>query len=116
MDKESSETNTFSIPSTPLSANAPCSTVIKEPELVTIIEDMPLTKEQIEEEQDFLEEAEDEFEPNEGTPLLRSTETGFEKSGSSFLTHNSQQQELHNHIHDKPGFPVHSFVPVLVVL
>ena len=90
MDKESSETNTFSIPSTPLSGNASCSTVIKEPELVTIIEDMPLTKEQIEEEQDFLEEAEDEFEPNEGTPLLRSTETGFEKSGSSFLTHNSK--------------------------
>ena len=90
MDKETSETNTFSIASS-ATVSVPCSTVIKEPELVTIIEGMPLTKEQIEEEQ-LLEAAEDEydFEPNEGTPLLRSTETGFEKSGSSFHTHNSR--------------------------
>lgn len=89
MEREGSETNA-SIASPPASVSSPCSTVIKEPELVTIIEDMPLTKEQIEEEQDLLEEPEDEFEPNEGTPLLRSTEAGFEKSGSSFFTHNSK--------------------------
>lgn len=87
MDKESLEVNTFSISA---SGCVPSITVIKEPELVTIIEDLPLTKEQIEEEQDLLEEAEDEFEPNESTPLLHSTETGFEKSGSSFFTHNSK--------------------------
>lgn len=87
MDKESLEVNTFSMSA---SSCVPSNTVIKEPELVTIIEDLPLTKEQIEEEQDLLEEAEDEFEPNESTPLLHSTETGFEKSGSSFFTHNSK--------------------------
>lgn len=89
MDKENLETNTFSV--TTASSQVPlASTVIKEPELVTIIEDMPLTMEQIEEEQDLLEEAEDELEPNENTPLIRSTETAFDKSGSSFFTHNSK--------------------------
>ena len=90
MDEESSETNTFSIATPVSSGSASTTTVIKEPELVTIIEDMPLTKEQIEEEQELLEEPNDEYEPNEGTPLLRSTELGFDKSGSSFFTHNSK--------------------------
>ena len=90
MDEESSETNTFSIATPVSSGSASTTTVIKEPELVTIIEDMPLTKEQIEEEQELLEEPDDEYEPNEGTPLLRSTELGFDKSGSSFFTHNSK--------------------------
>lgn len=94
MDKDSLETNTFSLTAAPSCTTNPAnlaSTVIKEPDLVTIIEGMPLTKEQIEEEQDLLEEAEDEheFEPNENTPLIRSNET-FEKSGSSFFTHNSK--------------------------
>jgi len=44
----------------------------------------------IEEEHELLEEDDDEYEPNEGTPLLRSTELGFEKSGSSFFTHKSK--------------------------
>lgn len=94
MDKDSLETNTFSLTAAPSCTTNPAnlaSTVIKEPDLVTIIEGMPLTKEQIEEKQDLLEEAEDEheFEPNENTPLIRSNET-FEKSGSSFFTHNSK--------------------------
>lgn len=82
--------NTISVTALPCSSTAPsATTVIKEPELVTILEDMPLTNEQIEEEQDLLEEAEDEFEPNENTPLIRSHET-LEKSDSSFFTHNSK--------------------------
>ena len=91
MDKESLESNTFPLlaPSCTTSSGNLASTVIKEPDLVTIIEGLPLTKEQIEEEQDLLEEAEDECEPNENTPLIRSYET-FEKSGSSFFTHNSK--------------------------
>ena len=90
MEKESLETNTFSLSalSCATSPSILTSTVIKEPDLVTIIEGLPLTKEQIEEEQDLLEEAEDEFGPNENTPLIRSNET-FEKSDSSFFTHNS---------------------------
>ena len=92
MDKESLETNTVVVNLTASSCTglAPvASSVIKEPDLVTILEDMPLTKEQIEEEQDLLEEAEDEFEPDENTPLIQSNET-LEKSGSSFCTHNSK--------------------------
>ena len=90
MDKDSTEMNLLSTASSPASVS--CSTVLKEPELVTIVEDMPLTTEQIEEEQ-LLEAVEDEYDiepPNEGTPLLRSSEMGFEKSGSSFCTHNSK--------------------------
>lgn len=91
MDKESLESNTFPLlaPLCTTSSGNLASTVIKEPDLVTIIEGLPLTKEQIEEEQDLLEEAEDEGEPNENTPLIRSYET-FEISGSSFVTHNSK--------------------------
>lgn len=85
MEKESLEIGAFSI-ALPVSA-----TVIKEPELVTIIEDMPLTKEQIEEEQDALEEVKEDFEIDESTPLLYSSiETGLEKSDSSFFTYNSK--------------------------
>ena len=90
MDKEGLETNTFSVtPSSCTNPAPPATTVIKEPDLVTILEGMPLTTEQIEEEQDLLEEPEDEFEPDESTPLIRSYENS-EKSGSSFFTHNSK--------------------------
>lgn len=85
MDKESLETNTFAIP-LPLSGG----TVIKEPELVTIIEGMPLTNEQIEEEQDPLEEENDDLELDESTPLLHNSGSELEKSGASFFTHNSK--------------------------
>ena len=85
MDKESLEIGALSI-ALPVSG-----TVIKEPELVTIIEGMPLTKEQIEEEQDALEEVKGDFEIDESTPLLYSSiETGLEKSDSSFFTYNSK--------------------------
>lgn len=89
MDMESLETNMISVNLTASNPAPLASSVIKEPDLVTILEDMPLTKEQIEEEQELLEEAEDEFEPDENTPLLQSNEM-FEKSGSSFHTHNSK--------------------------
>lgn len=86
MDKESLETNLTLTASSCTSSVPVASSVIKEPDLVTIIEDMPLTKEQIEEEQDFLEEAEDEFEPDENTPLIRSNETLGSHNSKSFTT------------------------------
>ena len=86
--KESPPESTVSL--VPASTTTTIGTVVKEPDLVTILEDVPLTNEQIEEEQELLEEGRlSEDEPNEKTPLLRSTET-FEKSGSSFFTHNSR--------------------------
>lgn len=86
MDKESLETNTTLTASSCTSSTPVAISVIKEPDLVTIIEDMPLTKEQIEEEQEFLEVAEDEFEPDENTPLIRSNETLGSHNSKSFTT------------------------------
>lgn len=69
--------------------------VLKEPELVTIIEDKPLTNEQLEQEQDFGRD--DSFEsslPGEHTPLLRSGEEGMNRSTDFLSTFTASQASL----------------------
>jgi vesicular inhibitory amino acid transporter len=73
---------------TPLSSVSIQQPVLKEPELVTIIEDKPLTTEQLEQEHDFgREDSDNSYEAaSENTPLLRSAETNRSKDFHSFTT------------------------------
>lgn len=69
--------------------------VVKEPELVTIIEDKPLTTEQLEQEHDFgKDDSYDSSLPGEHTPLLRSTEGEVNRSTDFLSTFTTSQASL----------------------
>lgn len=68
--------------------------VLKEPELVTIIEDKPLTTEQLEQEQELHDSYESScYGPGEHTPLLRSGEVEANRS-TDFLSFTTSQASL----------------------
>ncbi|KXJ14123.1 hypothetical protein AC249_AIPGENE25224 [Exaiptasia diaphana] len=68
--------------------------VVKEPELVTIIEDKPLTNEQLEQEHDLHDSYESScYGPGEHTPLLRSGEVEANRS-TDFLSFTTSQASL----------------------